>query len=118
MLHIYVDRRSTCSLGFGYDVLGQGGLAGALRSKDFGDPATRDAVDAQGVVHSQRTRGDGLYLDWLVGQGHQDAPSFKSRGDLHRQVGQSTIGQCRVGCQGATLKARYRGSCPNHTRRT
>ena len=42
------------------DVLADGGLARRLRAEDLGDPAARDAADAEREVERDRARGDGV----------------------------------------------------------
>ena len=46
------------ALGLGDDVLADGGLARRLRAEDLGDPAARDAADAEREVERDRAGRD------------------------------------------------------------
>jgi hypothetical protein len=51
--------RSAGLLGLSDDGQGEGGLAGAVRAVDFGDPASGHAAHADGLVEGGAASGDG-----------------------------------------------------------
>ena len=60
MLHVDEGAGAAELLGFGDDVLADGGLAGGFRAVDLGDAAARDAADAEGDVQREGAGGDGF----------------------------------------------------------
>ena len=60
VLGVDVGAHAAVALGLGDDVHRQRRLAGRLRAEDLGDPAARQAADAEGEVERERSGGDGL----------------------------------------------------------
>ena len=60
VLDIDVGGGAAGLLGFGHDVLCERALAGGFGAEDFGDPAARDAADAEGNIECEGARGDAL----------------------------------------------------------
>ena len=70
VLGIDIGRDAAHALGLGDDVQGEGGLTGRFRTVDLGDPAARDAADAEGEVERDASRSGSLDLHGRAGLAH------------------------------------------------
>jgi hypothetical protein len=71
VLDVDVGGHAAFFLGFGEDVLGEGGLSGRFWPVELGNPATGNAADAEGEVEGERAGWDRLDLEvFLLAQTH------------------------------------------------
>ena len=97
------------ALGLGDDVLADRGLARRLRAEDLGDPAARDAADAEGEVERDRAGRDGVDVLALA------------RAELHDRAAPELLldrGQGGVDRLAALREGPFRGSLRRFARRS